>query len=183
MDYILNDCSEVKQIEIGGQKTVYKAIHPRYGKVAVKIGNITSSSSLTRIEREFEALNSISSKYYPKQWFFKISDNKKQFALIEEFIEGKTLGKVSHLFNDQNKILTLLLELIEGLEKIWEKEIVHRDLKPDNIIIRPNMSPCILDLGIARFLNLESLTKTIFLLVHVLQFMLHQNNCRIENRI
>lgn len=51
--------------------------------------------------------------------------------------------------------------LVEGLSIIWDKNIVHRDLKPENIIIRPDGMPCIIDLGIARFLDLESLTRTI----------------------
>ena len=51
--------------------------------------------------------------------------------------------------------------MVKGHSVIWDKNIVHRDLKPENIIIRPNGMPCIIDLGIAGFLDLESLTKTI----------------------
>jgi len=43
----------------------------------------------------------------------------------------------------------------------WDRNIVHRDLKPENIIIKKNGTPCIIDLGIARFLDMEELTKTI----------------------
>ncbi len=64
-------------------------------------------------------------------------------------------------FKEPNDIFRLLSSLIKGLSIIWDKNIVHRDLKPENIIIRPSGLPCIIDLGIARFLDLEALTKTI----------------------
>ncbi len=38
---------------------------------------------------------------------------------------------------------------------------MHRDLKPQNIMVRSNGEPVIIDLGIARFLDLESLTDTL----------------------
>ncbi len=48
------------------------------------------------------------------------------------------------------------------MKLLWKKEIVHRDLKPENIIISEKTGkPVIIDLGIARILLEESLTKTI----------------------
>jgi len=64
-------------------------------------------------------------------------------------------------FKEPKVIFNLLHFLVKALSIIWDKNIVHRDLKPENIIIKPNGLPCIIDLGIARFLDLESLTKTI----------------------
>ena len=64
-------------------------------------------------------------------------------------------------FKEPKDIFRLLSSLTKGLAIIWDKNIVHRDLKPENIIIRPSGLPCIIDLGIARFIDLEALTKTI----------------------
>ena len=66
-----------------------------------------------------------------------------------------------HQYRTSKEIFKLYSSLVEGLSVIWDKNIVHRDLKPENIIIRPEGMPCIIDLGIARFLDLESLTRTI----------------------
>lgn len=64
-------------------------------------------------------------------------------------------------FRTPEAIFQLMSHLIEGLSIIWDKGIVHRDLKPENIIIREDGKPCIIDLGIARFLDQESLTNTL----------------------
>ena len=85
----------------------------------------------------------------------------KEFEIIEEYIDGNILRDVMNLFTAPNEIFRLLSLLVTGLSLIWDKNIIHRDLKPENIIIRPTGMPCIIDLGIARFLDLEALTKTI----------------------
>ena len=50
--------------------------------------------------------------------------------------------------------------LIEALDILWSRRVVHRDIKPQNVIIRPNNRPVVIDLGIARLLDVSSLTMT-----------------------
>ena len=158
---MIRDCKIIKELAQGGQKSVYLAEHPNVGIVVIKRGSIKSFTSLERIKREVELLSELESEFYPKQYHFNIDVKSKEFEIIEDYIEGYVLRDVMIQFRTPKDIFTLFDLLVNGLSIIWDKNIVHRDLKPENVIIRPNGKPCIIDLGIARFLDLESLTKTI----------------------
>ncbi|MEO0376987.1 MAG: serine/threonine-protein kinase, partial [Cyanobacteria bacterium P01_A01_bin.17] len=56
--------------------------------------------------------------------------------------------------------LRIGLHLLEALRSAEQKSIVHRDVKPDNIIIDTDGNAWLIDFGLARHLNLESLTAT-----------------------
>ena len=146
-------------LKSGGQKVVYIVDHPMYGTVVLKVGPTGSPSSLERIRREVEILSNISSIYYPKQYSFDIV-SRDRFVIIEEYIHSTPLSQCLPSYSNQSSLLQLMLYLLEGLTILWNNNIIHRDLKPDNILIRPNGLPVIIDLGIARPLNLMSLTKT-----------------------
>jgi len=158
---MIGECKIIKSLKTGGQKTVQLAEHPTIGYVVVKKGAIKSYTSLERIKREVELLSELNSVYYPKQYHFNIDFKTKEFEIVEDYIEGKELRASMSQFTSPIQILTLINSIVSGLSLIWEKNIVHRDLKPENIIIRPDNKPCIIDLGIARFLDLDSLTQTI----------------------
>ena len=153
--------SIIRELARGGQKVVYLANHPNLGFVVIKRGPIKSLTSLERIKREVELLSELQSEYYPKQHHFNIDIKSKEFEIVEDFIEGRVLRDATQDFRNPRSIFALLNQLEKGLSIIWDRNVVHRDLKPENIIIRTNGTPCIIDLGIARFLDLESLTKTI----------------------
>lgn len=158
---MIAECKVIKNLPSGGQKSVQLAEHPTLGKVVIKRGIIKSFTSLERIKREVELLSDLKSEYYPQQHHFNIDIKGKQFEIIEDYVEGRTLREAMADLKQPKLIFALLSELITGLSIIWDRNIVHRDLKPENIIIRPSGQPCIIDLGIARFLDLEPLTKTI----------------------
>lgn len=158
---MIDECNILRKLPDGGQKTVFLAEHKYYGEVVIKKGPIKSFTSLERIKREVELLAELNSEYYPKQYHFNIDVKTKEFEIVEEYITGNTLRDSMSKFRSSEQILKLIDDLTSGLSIIWEKNIVHRDLKPENIIIRPNGKPSIIDLGIARFLDLEALTKTI----------------------
>lgn len=158
---MIRECKIIKELAEGGQKKVYLAEHPDVGTVVIKRGEIKSFTSLERIKREVELLSELNSSFYPVQHHFNIDVKTKEFEIVEEYIEGVVLRDTMPQFKTSKEIFKLFGSLIGGLSIIWGKNIVHRDLKPENIIIRPDGMPCIIDLGIARFLDLESLTRTI----------------------
>lgn len=54
-------------------------------------------------------------------------------------------------FADESQLLNMLGHLLSGLEHLHGAGIIHRDMKPENVLIRPDGTPVILDLGAARF--------------------------------
>ncbi len=51
---------------------------------------------------------------------------------------------------DQAALLQLVYPLLDGLEAVHKLNFLHRDIKPDNIYIRADGSPVLLDFGAAR---------------------------------
>lgn len=161
MSLTFDKCTDVNLIFEGGQKKVYRATHNNYGLVAIKVGEYSSIAQLERIKREVACLKEIDSKYFPKNYDFLVNTSERKFTIIEEYIVSKNLTDLKMFFNTEEKIINLLKELIRGMKVLWDKNIVHRDLKPDNILITEDYTPKIIDLGIARFLDNDDLTRTL----------------------
>lgn len=51
---------------------------------------------------------------------------------------------------DEGRLRAILEPLLSGLEAIHRADLLHRDIKPDNIFIRRDGSPMLLDFGAAR---------------------------------
>ncbi len=77
---------------------------------------------------------------------------EEKFYLVQEWVEGDTLtGKVQQqgLFNE-NSVRQILSNLLPVLNFVHSKRIVHRDIKPDNIILRHDGKPVLIDFGAVR---------------------------------
>lgn len=152
--------SIINKIKDGGQKSVFLAEHPFYNKIVYKYCKINSNSDFERITREIDFLKSATNPCFPKIFDTHLDKSNNEFEIIEEYIDGGSLSvKLNNLWSEAD-IIAFLKQLMIPVTILWEKRIVHRDIKPDNIMFRSNGSLVLIDLGIARFLDKTSLTKT-----------------------
>ncbi len=78
--------------------------------------------------------------------------------IISPLYEGDTLKKIVRKNNEivnERWIKSILIPLLDALEELHENKIYHRDISPDNIIIKTDGSPVLLDLGSARNISKE----------------------------
>jgi TPR repeat protein/serine/threonine protein kinase len=72
-------------------------------------------------------------------------------CIVEDFEEGKSL---SQRLNEgplpEAELRVVLAGVLDGLEEVHERAVLHRDLKPNNIMLRANGTPVLIDFGAAR---------------------------------
>lgn len=154
-------CGEIGK---GGQKKVYKIQDHKGEFFALKIIN-TGIDSLARIKREMLAVNIISHDNVPMIFETNVNDETASNELvwvIEEFIDGVSLRQMldeKYKFS-LSEVVDLIEVILSILARCEEKKIIHRDIKPENIIVDKSNKIWLIDFGISRHLDLESLTKT-----------------------
>ncbi len=79
-------------------------------------------------------------------------ENNNTGYMVMDYEEGADLAgliKSGETFNEQ-RVLDLLLPILDGLGEIHAQGFIHRDIKPANIFIRNDGSPVLIDFGSAR---------------------------------
>lgn len=143
-----------------GQKSVYRAKDARFDEAVLKI--IIDQAADERTKREIDVAVSNNIPFVPKIYDHgEITyTSGKNYFLLEQYIDGSSLED----YYVSGKRLTfleciLLLETLLSLAVECEKiHLVHRDIKPGNIIFDSQGKFWVIDFGIARHLDLPSIT-------------------------
>ncbi len=173
----------------GGQAEVYKArrlydgklfalkclkeelYHRRNSFVTLDFTRSKKKSSRERAEEEPEILKSLNHKNIVK--FVDIGSDlslgaklKKPPQLVMEYLQGQTLATIISNKNTASRptdeqILTYFLGFLSALDHCHKNGFIHRDIKPDNLFIKKDNTPVLLDLGIAKNNRDESTTGAI----------------------
>ena len=89
----------------------------------------------------------------------RVEEYHGETIILEEYIDGEDLHNIMDQYlGNEDKILQLVYDISLILKPIWEDRYIHRDLKPQNIRIKKDGTPVVLDFGIARALDEETIT-------------------------
>lgn len=152
----------IEKIGAGGMGEVYLAEDNKLGrKVALKFLPAqyeNDPDSRTRFVREARAAATIN---HPNIIIIhEVSEFEGRPFIAMEYIEGESLN----LFTRDkqlpiDKILSITIQMCDGLAKAHQQGITHRDIKSANIIIDKEHRPKILDFGLAAVQGDAMLTK------------------------
>lgn len=79
--------------------------------------------------------------------------------IIMEFVEGRTLKEIIHLYNERgeympvSRALDLTIQICQGIGYAHRAGLVHCDVKPHNVLVTPDERVKVADFGIARAMS------------------------------
>ncbi|CAD8189904.1 unnamed protein product [Paramecium octaurelia] len=128
----LHQLKEICKIGEGSFGKVYKAIDLTDKSIcAVKVISKLVYNSTTPEQDIYLQLN------HPNIVRCKrISENKKYYYIIMEYMEGGTLAqkmKEKHL--NEQEAAVIMKSILEGVNYLHDRSIIHRDIKPENIML------------------------------------------------
>lgn len=145
-------------LRAGAQGDVFRGVDANGTEVVVKV---ISGQWVKRGEREIQALRRICHPAVVRL----VDDGTVTVAgttlpyVATEFVPGEDLQQqLAGGSFDVALVPRILKSVAEGLDAIWNERIVHRDVKPSNLMVRPDGHGVLLDLGVARCLDMTSLT-------------------------
>jgi eukaryotic-like serine/threonine-protein kinase len=148
----------------GGFGSVFRASHPKIGKLAaIKVLSRKYSGDpeiVSRFTAEARAVNQIRHRNIIDIFAFGELDDGRHYYVME-LLEGEPLDKI---LDDAGAMalgeaLPILRGIARALDAAHEKGIAHRDLKPENVFLARdsdgNPHPKLLDFGIAKLIGEE----------------------------
>ncbi|HXI01707.1 MAG TPA: protein kinase [Candidatus Saccharimonadales bacterium] len=146
----------VAPIGAGGMGEVYRARDAKLQRdVAIKVlpaELMSEPDRRARFLREARTSAAVNHPYIAST--FEVGEAGGTAFIAMELVEGKSLRSLlGHGPLSIPRTLKLATEMAEGLAHAHARGVIHRDLKPDNVIVRTDGHPKILDFGLAKLLE------------------------------
>ncbi len=149
-------------IGTGGMAHVYRAVNLSSRKVvAIKVLKDeyrNDAEFLRRFEREARAVLHLSHENIVRA--FDVGETEGLPYIVLEFVDGRTLKDII----DENGpmpsriAVALVVQVLDALDAAHAAGIIHRDVKPQNVIVMQSGKVKLMDFGIAREVDANTVT-------------------------
>ena len=138
---------KVEDLQLGGSLIALKLLAPDFG---------ARQEELERFRREVVLLRKIAHPNVVSVYDFGTTSSGRHFYTME-FVEGQSL--YSTLYNQYDltlkadELMSIMLDISEGLASIHRAGIIHCDIKPENIMVEPGGRIKLTDFGLSSDLS------------------------------
>jgi serine/threonine protein kinase len=143
----------------GGMGEVYRARDPRLGReVAIKVLPASFSNDPDRLRRFEQEARAAGIRNHPNiTAVYDVGSFEQAPYVVTELLEGETLrSRMAGGALAPRRAIDYALQIAHGLAAAHSKGIVHRDLKPENLFVTKEGRVKILDFGLAKLTQPES---------------------------
>jgi Tol biopolymer transport system component len=146
-------------IGAGGMGEVYRARDPRLGReVAIKVLPASFSNDADRLRRFEQEARAAGILNHPNiTAVYDVGTFADAPYVVSELLEGETLrSRMAGGALASRRAIDYALQIAHGLAAAHAKGIVHRDLKPENLFVTKDGRVKILDFGLAKLTQHDS---------------------------
>src|SRR5215216_786675 len=152
----------IKQLGAGGMGEVYLAEDPKLRrKIALKLLSpnfVKNEDRVRRFEQEAQAASALN---HPNiLTIYEVGEQDGLHFIATEYIEGETLRQ--HIQRARVTIresLDIAVQVASALSAAHQAGIIHRDIKPENLMLRPDGYVKVLDFGLAKLTDRQTITS------------------------
>jgi serine/threonine protein kinase len=152
----------VRSLGVGGMGMVLAVQDPDVDRLlALKLikSSVVTGEAVERFWREAEVLAKIRHRGVVR--IHRIGQTHEGTYLLMELVEGANLREMCGRGPlKPTRAALIARDLAEAVSAVHDQGILHRDLKPGNVIVSPDGIPVLLDFGLAREADAETLTRT-----------------------